>query len=70
MTQTSGKKPKKICHGYNTGACPGHDGKPCPANPKLRHLCHWCGQAHMASVCQRTLKGNGKGNGKGKGGKQ
>ena len=69
MTQTAGKKPKKLCQGYNMGACPGHDGGACPANANLRHLCHWCGQAHMGTKCKHTGgkrdKGNGKGNGKG-----
>ena len=75
MTKTTGKKPKQICHGYNTGACKGHDGQACPANPRLRHLCHWCGQSHTALKCRNPGTGapvvNGKGGkgGKGKGGK-
>ena len=74
MTKTSGKRGKQICQGYNTGACPGHDGKACPHNGKLRHLCHWCAAPHPATICKKKNPNGGdkqdkhKGN-KNKGGK-
>ena len=65
-----------LCMGYNQGQCQGN-GK-CPANPALRHLCHWCLGNHPASKCDPSKKGSGGGSKKkqgnggkgGKGGKQ
>jgi uncharacterized membrane protein YgcG len=65
MTKTPGKKGRPICQGYNTGACPGHDGKACPFNSTRRHLCHWCAAPHPAVNCRKkdpNAGGKPKGN--------
>jgi len=57
-----------LCMGYNQGQCQGN-GK-CPANPALRHLCHWCLGNHPAPKCDPSKKGSGGAKKKqGKGGK-
>ena len=60
-TKTTGKGGKSLCMGYQTGACSGHDGKECPHNKQLKHLCQWCLGTHSATACRRVTNTGGKG---------